>query len=208
LGYPLAGVEYKVDADGELLVKCASILTQYHNDPKATAAVLKDGWLCTGDLAHDNGDGTVTLTGRSKDLIVTAGGKNVSPIVLEGALKENTLISQAVLIGDRKPYVSALITLDPETFELWKKHNGLTELKLDQANQNLAIRSEIQRMIDKANGLVSRPESIRKFYILAEDFTEENGLLTSSMKLKRQAVSQKFHDLIETELYGSSKDPV
>ncbi|MDR2538549.1 MAG: AMP-dependent synthetase/ligase [Bifidobacteriaceae bacterium] len=202
LGYPVAGVEYKLAKNGELLLKCGSLLSRYHKDEAATQEVLHDGWFHTGDLAQDNGDGTITLTGRSKELIVTAGGKNISPGTLEGALKENTLISQVVLVGDRKPYISALITLDPETFALWKVKVGLVNLQLENAPKDLVVKSEVQRMVDKANLLVSRAESIRRFIILPEDFSEENGLLTSSMKLKRQAVYERYQDLIDSEIYS------
>lgn len=203
IGYPFPNVEYKISpSDNELILKCASLFRGYHNDPVATKQVLKNGWLYTGDLARDNGDGTITLIGRSKDLIVTAGGKNVSPSFLENALRDNSLISNAVLVGDRKPFISALITLDPDSFKLWAKKNGLTKLTLHDAVENPAVISAVQRMVDQANLLVSRAESIRKFIIVPQDFSVENGLLTPSLKLKRQAVYDYYADLINYRIYN------
>jgi len=194
-------VEYKIDSEGNLLVKSPQLFRGYHNDSEATKSVFVDGWFKTGDLVQDNGDGTITITGRSKDVIITAGGKNISPLVMEGSLKDNLLISQAVLVGDRKPYISCLITLDPEQFEIWQKKNNL-KISKHEIPTNPVLRGEIQRMIDKTNALVSRAESIKKFEILPDDFSEENGLLTASMKLKRNKVYEKYQDLIDSKLYG------
>jgi long-chain acyl-CoA synthetase len=202
IGYPFPGVEYQLAADSELLIRCPSLFRGYHNDPMATESVLKNGWLHTGDLALANSDGSVTIVGRSKDLIVTAGGKNISPKILEEKLKEESIISQAVLIGDRKPFISALITLDPGAYEIWAKKHGLGRLSFTDAIENPALIAKIQRVVDQANQLVSRPESIRKFIILPEDFTEANGLLTASLKLKRAEINSYYQDLINYRIYN------
>jgi long-chain acyl-CoA synthetase len=201
LGYPMAGMEYKIDSKSQLWIKYPSLLKCYHNDPKQTHQVLKSGWFNTGDLVIQNPDGSVSLTGRSKDLIITAGGKNVSPVILESRLKDNGLISNAVLVGDRKPYISCLITLDEEFFERWKKSNGIKNLPYRKDKDDIALCAEIQRYVDQANLLVSRAESIRRFAILDEDFSEANGLLTTSLKLRRQAVYDRYANLINSQLY-------
>jgi long-chain acyl-CoA synthetase len=203
IGYPFPGVEYRLAKNSELLIRGPSIFRGYHNDPQATKTVLKDGWLHTGDLAQINSDSSVTIVGRSKDLIVTAGGKNISPKILEEKLKEEPIISQAVLIGDRKPFISALITLDAGAFEIWARQNGLNRISFSDAVDNPALIAHIQRAVDSANQLVSRAESIRKFIVLSEDFTEANGLLTPSLKLKRAEINLHYQDLINHRIYNN-----
>jgi long-chain acyl-CoA synthetase len=134
---------------------------------------------------------------------VTAGGKNISPKILEEKLKEEPIISQAVLIGDRKPFISALITVDSGAYEIWAKKNGLDRLSFSDAIESPALIAKIQRAVDQANQLVSRPESIRKFVILPEDFTEANGLLTPSLKLKRAEINAYYQDLINHRIYNN-----
>jgi long-chain acyl-CoA synthetase len=192
VGRPLPGVGVRIADDGEVLVKGNNIFRAYHNNPEATAEAIRDGWFHTGDLGEIDDDGFLRITGRKKEMLVTAGGKNVSPAVLEDRLRANPLISQCMVVGDGRPFIAALMTLDEEMLPAWAANNDLEGITVEEARTNEKVLAEIQRAVDSANKAVSRAESIRKFEVLDGDFTEANGYLTPSMKLRRNRV---MHDL-------------
>ena len=204
VGPPLPGSSVAIDDSGELLVKGVMVFKGYHNNPEATAESLKDGWFHTGDLGSLADDGSITITGRRKEVIVTAGGKNVSPAQLEDQLRSHPLVSQCVVIGDQKPFVAAILTLDAEMLPTWLKNNGRPEMSLTQAAEDAEIRAELQKVVDRANESVSRAESIRSFVVIDSDFTEENGYLTPSLKLKRNVVVKDLAPIIE-KIYSAPK---
>jgi len=197
VGQPLPGVGVRVAPDGELLVRGINVMTGYHNNPLATAQALRDGWFHTGDLGEIDADGFVRITGRKKEIIVTAAGKNVAPSVLEDRLRAHPLISQAMVVGDQRPYVAALVTLDAEMLPTWLSNNGRPSLDVVAAAADEGVLAEVQRAIDDANSLVSRAESIRRFRILEVDLTEAGGHLTPKHSLKRHAVMKDFADQVE-----------
>src|SRR5699024_8880888 len=179
------GVGVKIE-NGELLVRGVNVFQGYLNNPEATAtATDEQGWFRTGDLGELDEQGFIKITGRAKEILVTAGGKNVSPGPLEDQLRATPLISQALVVGDGRPFVAALITLDPEVLPGWLERHGLAGLSPAEVRENEMLRDAIQRAVDSANESVSKAESIRKFELLDSDFTEDNGYLTPSMKLKR-----------------------
>ncbi|GAA1733429.1 AMP-dependent synthetase/ligase [Aeromicrobium alkaliterrae] len=184
VGRPFPRTEVRVAEDGELLFRGPQVFTRYWNNDEATAQALDaDGWFATGDLGDVDADGFVRITGRKKEIIVTAGGKNVAPAVLEDRVRSHPVVSQCLVVGDGKPFIAALVTIDPEG---WDGDLDSPELK-----------AKVQEAVDDANTLVSQAESIRKFVILDEDWTEENGYLTPSFKVKRTAVLRDFHDTVE-----------
>lgn len=197
VGPPLPGVGIRVAEDGEILIRGNNVFAGYVNNDEATSAALQDGWFHTGDIGELDEDGYLRITGRKKELLVTAGGKNVAPAVLEDRLRAHPLVSQCVVVGDQKPFIAALVTLDPEMYPAWAKNNGIEGVTIEQARENDVVRAEIQRAVDDANRSVSKAESIRKFTILEGDFTEDNGYLTPSLKLKRNLVMKDFHDQVE-----------
>ena len=204
VGPPLAGTTVAVAADGELLVRGEHVFARYWADPDGTAAAIDaDGWLHTGDLGTLDDEGFVTVTGRKKELIVTAGGKNVSPTQLEDRLRGHPLIAQCMVVGDRRPYVGALITLDPEALAGWLRKVG-KDPALDAAalRDDPGLRAELQAAVDEANTVVSRPESIRRFRVLDATFTEQDGQLTPTLKLRRDTVMRQFAAEIDA-LYAS-----
>ena len=202
VGPPLPGVSLRIGEDGEILIKGLNVLRGYHDNESATADAIRDGWFSTGDLGELDEDGYLKITGRKKEILVTAGGKNVAPGVLEDRLRAHPLISQCLVVGDGKPFIAALVTLDEEMLPGWAANNGLGSLTVEQARTNETVLAEIQGAVDEANKAVSKAESIRKFSVLAEDFTEDNGTLTPSMKLKRNVIIRDFEDEVEG-LYGS-----
>ena len=198
VGPPLPGVGIRIAEDGEVLIKGNNVFASYHNNEEATSAAIKEGWFHTGDLGELDDDGYLRITGRKKELLVTAGGKNVAPAVLEDRLRAHPLISQCIVVGDQKPFIGALVTLDPEMLPVWAKNNGLDEgVSVEEARTSEVVLAEIQRAVDDANAAVSKAESIRKFSILGTDFTEDNGYLTPSMKLRRNIVMQDFEGEVE-----------
>lgn len=203
VGRPLPGVGVRVAPDGEILVRGVNVFRGYHNDPEATAEAMHDGWFATGDLGEVDRDGFLRITGRKKEILVTAGGKNVSPGPLEDRLRAFPLISQCMVVGDGRPFVAALVTLDEEMLPVWAQSHGLEGLTVEQAREHELVRAEVQRAVDEANTSVSRAESIRKFTILAEDFTTDNGLLTPSLKLKRSRITDLLQEEVEA-LYGTA----
>lgn len=201
VGPPLPGVSLRIADDGEILIKGLNVLRGYRGNEEATAEAITDGWFHTGDLGELDEDGYLKITGRKKEILVTAGGKNVAPAVLEDRLRAHPLISQCMVVGDGKPFIAALVTLDEEMLPGWASNNGLGGLTVEQARTNPQVLEEIQHAVDDANKAVSKAESIRKFSVLEEDFTEENGTLTPSMKLKRNIVMRDYEEEIEA-LYG------
>ena len=197
-GPALPGVGLKIAEDGEIWVKGVNVFAGYWNNDKATKEAMEGEWFKTGDIGTIDGDGYLQITGRKKELIVTAGGKNVSPAALEDPIRANPIIGQVIVVGDQKPFISALITLDVEMLPAWLKNNGEDgELTLAEASVNPKVIAEVQRAVDAANSKVSRAESIRKFQILATDLTEASGHLTPKMSIKRNIIVEDFADVIE-----------
>lgn len=213
VGRPGAGISVKLADDDELLISGPGVFVGYRGDPEKTAETIdSDGWLHSGDLAQIDDDGFVTITGRKKDIIITAGGKNVVPAPLEQVIATCPIVAHAVVLGESKPFISAIVTLEPETLGTWLKTQKLDPtMSLEEAASNDAVRSFIQQYIDKANLSVSRAESIRKFIVLAEDFTQEEGTLTASQKVVRPAVLKHYADLVADKIYtakpGSQPEP-
>lgn len=206
IGLPLQGVTMGVDEEGELCIKSPAVCAGYHNNPDVTKQQIVDGWLHTGDLGSIDDDGFVSIVGRKKDLIITAGGKNVSPCEMEASIMTSPVVSQCVMIGDRKPFIAAIISLDLAETNLWLESKGAEQVAdLDEASKNPIVRAEVERAVNKANELASRAESIRKFEIVPDEFTEENGLVTPSMKARRQAVVEHYRTLIDKVLYVTRK---
>jgi len=194
VGQPFPGAKVKVAADGELMLAGAQIFKGYWNNPTATAeAIEPDGWFHSGDIGEIDDQGFVKITGRKKELIVTAGGKNVAPAVLEDRLRANWLVSQCIVVGDAQPFIAALVTIDPESFPGWLKQTGRPETTtIESMTNDPDLVAEIQKAVDEANKAVSNAEAIKKFTILPVDWTEEGGQLTPSMKLKRNVVMKEF----------------
>ncbi|GAA0994489.1 AMP-dependent synthetase/ligase [Subtercola frigoramans] len=204
VGPPLPGVGIRIAADGEVQVTGINVFAGYWNNEKATAEAMDGEWFRTGDIGSLDDDGFLTITGRKKEIIVTAGGKNVAPAVLEDPIRANPLVGQVVVVGDQKPFISALITLDPEMLPAWLANNGQkADLSLSEASQNPAVLAEIQRAVDAANKLVSRAESIRKFVVLSQELTEESGHLTPKLTIKRAVIVKDFAPTIES-IYSSA----
>ncbi|MDN5795055.1 MAG: AMP-dependent synthetase/ligase [Intrasporangium sp.] len=202
VGPPLPGCGVRIDADGEILTRGVGVFAGYHDNEQAThEAMDDDGWFHTGDIGELDADGYLKITGRKKEIIVTAGGKNVAPAVLEDRLRAHPLVSQCIVVGEGKPFIGVLVTLDSEMWPLWAKAHGLADLSITEAPNTPVVLEALQTAIDRANEAVSRAESIRKFAILPDDFTEENGYLTPSLKLKRPLVLKDFADEVE-KLYG------
>ncbi|MFJ4323565.1 AMP-dependent synthetase/ligase [Streptomyces tricolor] len=200
-GRPVPGVSVRIADDGEVLIKGGIVFGSYWNNPAATDAVLHDGWFATGDLGALDDDGYLTITGRKKDILVTSGGKNVSPAVLEDRLRSRSPVGQCLVVGDNRPFVAALITLDPEAVAHWLAVRKLPpDTPLSELVRDERLRAEVQKAVDYANEAVSRAESIRAFALVEGEFTEENGLLTPSLKVKRHAVTAAYAERIE-ELY-------
>ena len=194
VGQPFPGASVKVAADGELLLAGAQIFSGYWKNPTASEEALEpDGWFHSGDIGEIDDQGFVRITGRKKELLVTAGGKNVAPAVLEDRLRANFLVSQCMVVGDGQPFIAALVTIDPESFPAWLKQAGKpTSMTIAEAAKDPDMIALIQGAVDEANKAVSKAESIRKFTILDTDWTEEGGQLTPSMKLKRNVVMKEF----------------
>lgn len=207
VGQPAPGSSIRISDEGELQVKGPNVFRGYHNLPERTAeAFTADGWLRTGDLAEIDDEGHIVITGRIKDIIITAGGKNVSPIPLEEEIAKCPIVEHCVVVGDQRPFIGALVTLDPESLALWLPAHGLsTETPVDRLATNAAVREEIQQYVDKANATVSRAESVRKFAVLDTQFTQENKCLTPSLKVVRPAVNRVFADVIDNEIYNGKR---
>jgi long-chain acyl-CoA synthetase len=205
VGRPLPGVAIRVANDGELQVHGVGVLRGYHNNPEATRqAITEDGWFSSGDLGEIDDDGFVKITGRKKEIIVTAGGKNVIPAILEDKLRSHPLISQCIVIGDGRPFISCLITLDADMLPGWLSSHGKPEMSVSEAAKDPDLNLELQKAIDETNKQVSTAESIRRFSVLDTDFTEESGHLTPKLSLKRAVVLKDFASDVEA-LYSGRK---
>ncbi|MFE3189862.1 AMP-dependent synthetase/ligase [Nocardia sp. NPDC059240] len=203
VGQPLGGNAVRIAEDGEIELSGGVVFAGYWHNDQATAAAVRDGWLRTGDIGVLDEDGFLSITGRKKDLLVTAGGKNVSPGPLEDRIRSHPLISQAVVLGDGRPFITALLTIDPEAFQTWKATNGkpapatVADLRADPA-----LRAELQLAIDDANTTVSHAEAIKKFALLDHDLTEESGELTATLKVKRHIITTRYADTIDAMYRG------
>ncbi|SNU00507.1 long-chain acyl-CoA synthetase [Ruaniaceae bacterium KH17] len=201
IGVPFPQAAVRISDTGEIETKGDHVFHGYWKNDAATADAFNDGWFKTGDLGGIDDDGYVTITGRAKDIIVTAGGKNVAPAVLEDGLRGHPIVSQVLVVGDGKPFIGALVTLDAEMLPGWLENHGLPPMTVAQARNDERVLAAIDRAVTRTNEAVSRAESIRKFTVLGEDFTEQNGLLTPSLKVKRGATEARYADTI-AELYG------
>ena len=199
VGMPLPGVSMRIADDGEILISGANVFTGYRHNPEATAEVLDaEGWLHSGDMGELDDEGFLRVTGRKKELIVTAGGKNVAPAVLEDRIRAHPLGSQAMLVGDGRPFIACLVTLDPDALGFWKERHGRpASASAEDLAGDPELIAEIQEAVDDANKAVSRAESIRRFVILGTDFTEQTGHLTPSLKVRRNVVAKDFSADIE-----------
>lgn len=207
VGQPAPGSSVRIADDGEVQVRGANVFRGYHNLPEKTAETFTaDGWLKTGDLGSLDEDGRLMITGRKKDIIITAGGKNVSPIPMEEEIAKCPIVEHAVVVGDGRPFIGALVTLDPEGLASWLPTIGQpADLSLADAAALPQVREEIQPFVDRANATVSRAESVRKFVVLDAQFTQENSCLTPSLKVVRPAVNRVFSDAIDQELYAGKR---
>jgi long-chain acyl-CoA synthetase len=197
VGRALPGVELKIADDGEILCKGPHIFREYWRNPEATEETMADGWLRTGDLGELDDEGYLKITGRKKDIIITAGGKNLTPANIENDLKQSAFISQAVMYGDRKPFPVAMITLDAEEIVPWAKEQGLPE-DIEELAEHEQVREMIQAELDRANSNYARVEQIKKFTILDHDLSIETGELTPSLKVKRNVIYDRYGDLFES----------
>ena len=204
VGQPAPGSSVRIADDGEVQVRGANVFRGYHNLPEKTAETFTaDGWLKTGDLGSLDEDGRLMITGRKKDIIITAGGKNVSPAPMEDIIDTCPIVSHAVVIGDGKPFISALIELDSDMTRSWLSQQGLdADMSMKQVAENDAVRAFVQQYVEKANANVSRAESVRKFEILDEEFNQQDGTLTASLKVVRPKVLQRYADVIENVIYA------
>ena len=202
VGRPLPGVQVRIGEDGEILIKGPNIFNGYYRDAEATRETLVDGWLHSGDLGRLDEDGFLFITGRAKDIIITAGGKNITPANPEHALRYNRWISQAVVLGDGRPYLVALITLDPEETPAFAREH---DLEADEVHRSELIRAEIQTAIDEVNSHYAPVEQIKRFEILPEDFSQPTGELTPTLKVKRSIVQEKYAETIDA-IYRSPSD--
>lgn len=202
IGMPMCGITAGIAEDGELVVKGPLVCKGYHNNPGVTAQQITDGWLHTGDLGDISEDGFISITGRKKDLIITAGGKNVSPGLLEASVMTSPVVNQCLGIGDKKPFVAALVTLDLADANNWLESQGAKpEPDLASLAKNAIVHAEVERAVNAANEGVSRAESIRKFEILPDEFTEANGMLTPSLKTRRAQIVEHYRELIDDVIY-------
>ncbi len=197
VGQPIPGMTVHLADDGEIWLHGQNVFQGYLNNPKATDETLHDGWLATGDLGSLDEDGYLTITGRKKEILVTSGGKSVSPGVLEERVRDHPLVNQCIVVGNDRPYIAALVTLDQEAVEHWLAMRGKPQLSAAELVRDADLETEVRRAVVAANTLVSQAESIRTFRILAQPFTEEHGLLTPSLKLKRKAIEKAYENEVE-----------
>lgn len=207
VGPPLPGMSVRIAADGEIQAKGIDLFAGYWNNPEATAAAFDGEWFKTGDIGEFDEDGYLSITGRKKEMIITAAGKNVSPAALEDPIRANPIIGQVVVVGEQRPFISALITLDEEMLPAWLKNNGENgSMTLEEAMINPKVIAEVQRAVDAANSTVSRAESIRKFVFLPNDLTEASGHLTPKLSIKRNIIMEDFASVID-EMYSAAPTP-
>ncbi|MER8104409.1 long-chain fatty acid--CoA ligase [Kitasatospora sp. NPDC094016] len=198
VGQPVPGASVRIAEDGEVFFKGPHVFTGYWNNPQATADTLKDGWIATGDLGSLDSEGYLTITGRKKEIIVTAGGKNVAPAVIEDRIRAHALVGEVMVVGDRKPFVACLVTVDPDFFPKWKELNGKpATATVAELSQDPDLLAALQAAVDDGNAAVSHAEAVKKFRLLDTEFSEESGHLTPSLKLKRNLVLKDFAADIE-----------
>jgi long-chain acyl-CoA synthetase len=197
VGRPMPGVEIDIADDGEILMRGPNVFGEYWRNPEATAETLVDGWLHTGDLGELDEDGFLSITGRKKDIIITAGGKNLTPANLENDLKQSPYISQAVMHGDRRPFPVALITLDAEEIIPWAREHELPE-DLAELAEREEVHELVQTELDRANANYAQVEQVKKFHILDHDLSIEDGELTPTLKVKRNVINERYGDLFES----------
>ncbi|HKU10387.1 AMP-dependent synthetase/ligase [Sinomonas sp.] len=204
VGAPLPGNAVRIADDGEILAKGVSVMRGYYRLPELQAETFTDGWFHTGDIGELDADGYLTITGRKKEIIVTAGGKNVAPAQLEDQIRADALVSQVVVVGEGRPFIAALVTLDEEALPGWLERHGERALGMAEAAENETVRRHVQGVIDRANSTVSKAEAIRAFRVVPTDFTEESGHLTPSMKVKRAQIMADFGPIVD-EIYAAPK---
>ena len=200
VGQPIPGVTIRIADDGEILIRGEHVFRGYWNNEAATAEAIQDGWFHSGDIGELDPDGYLRITGRKKELIVTAGGKNVAPAVLEDKVRAHALISQCMVVGDNEPFIGALVTIDPDAFPRWAKEHGKDGLVADLTDDD-DLKASVQEAIELANSTVSKAESIREFRILPEDFSIEGGEITPTLKVKRNVVADRYASSIR-DIYG------
>jgi long-chain acyl-CoA synthetase len=200
IGKPFPGCEVRIADDGEILVRGPNVFQGYYKNEEATREAIVDGWLHTGDIGEVDPDGYIKITGRKKDIIITAGGKNITPANLEAEIKQHPLVSQCVVVGDRRPYLVALVTLDPEEAAKFAQENDLPD-DPEQLAENPDVRSAIEAHVEQINQRFARVEQVKKIEILPRDLSQEGGELTPTMKVKRAVVASKYEDRIE-QLYA------
>jgi long-chain acyl-CoA synthetase len=198
VGRPLPGCSIRIADDGEVLIKGGQVFRGYWNNEQATSESLTaDGWFATGDLGALDGDGFLSITGRKKEIIVTAAGKNVAPAVLEDRMRSNALISQVMVVGDARPFIAALVTIDEESLPAWASAHGLEDLSIDELREHEKVVAEVERSVAYANKMVSKAEAIKTYRILSSDFSIEGGELTPTLKVKRSVVASRHAEVIE-----------
>jgi long-chain acyl-CoA synthetase len=202
VGQPLPGSVVRIADDGEIMLHGEHLFTGYWNNEQATAETLGDGWFHTGDIGTLDADGYLTITGRKKEILVTAGGKNVAPAVLEDRIRAHALIAECMVVGDGRPFVGALVTLDEEFLPRWAREHGKDGRPAGELLEDSELLAELQTAVEHGNAAVSKAESVRKFRVLPTQFTEESGHLTPSLKLKRSVVAKDFADEIEALYAG------
>jgi long-chain acyl-CoA synthetase len=201
VGKALPGVEIKIADDGEVLLKGPNIFTGYYKNADASFGSIVDGWLHTGDLGSLDADGYLSITGRKKDIIITAGGKNLTPANFENDLRQSPLVSQCVMHGDRRPYPVALVTLDEEAVVPWAQAQGIEDTSIPALARDERVRALIQAEVDKANARLAQVEQVKRFVILDHDLSQETGELTPTLKVKRNVINEKYLPLFD-ELYA------
>ena len=194
VGPPFDGVDVKIADDGEILVAGPNVFLGYYKEPEATAETLVDGWLHSGDLGAIDADGFLSITGRKKEILITAGGKNISPKNIEAALKNDPLVGEAVVIGDRRKYLTVLVTLEPDATRKFAGERGIDEKAIAT---HPALRARLQETVDRVNVDLARVETVKKFTVLDAPFTVESGELTPTLKLKRRVINEKYASQIE-----------
>ena len=202
IGKPFPGCEVRIAEDGEILVKGPNVFQGYHKNPEATAETIVDGWLHTGDIGEIDSDGYLSITGRKKDIIITAGGKNLTPANIENDLKQNRWISQAVMHGDRRPYPVVLVTLDPEEAPALAQELGIEDADPAKLAEDPKVHERIQQILDAVNRNYAQVEQVKKFTILDHDLSQETGELTPTLKVKRNVVNEKYADRFEALYTG------
>jgi long-chain acyl-CoA synthetase len=201
VGRPMPGVEIKIADDGEVLLKGANIFQGYYRNEDASFGAVVDGWLHTGDLGRLDEDGFLYITGRKKDIIITAGGKNLTPANLENDLKQTRYVSQAVMHGDRRPFPSMLITLDEEEIVPWARSQGIEDVSIASLSRHPDVIALVQAELDRANAKYAQVEQVKRFFILEHDLSQETGELTPTLKVKRNIINEKYADRFDA-LYG------